>query len=133
MDIISMARELGKAVQNDERFIRLQMARTNNDDDEALQTLIGEFNLKRMSMNAEMSKEDKSEEKAAAFDAELKELYAAIMSNPNMTEYTAAQQEIESVLKHINTIITLSANGEDPDTVELSACGEGCSSCSGCH
>ena len=128
-----MARELGRAIQNDERFIRLQMARVNNDDDEALQTLIGEFNLKRMSMNSEMSKEDNDEEKAAELDTELRELYAAIMSNPNMAEYNAAQHEIESTLKHINTIISLSANGEDPDTVELSECGGGCSSCSGCH
>ena len=37
MDVIAMARELGKAIQQDERFIRYAKARLANDSDSALQ------------------------------------------------------------------------------------------------
>ena len=47
MDIIKITRELGKAIQADERFIAYNAAKLANDNDEELQNLIGEFNLKR--------------------------------------------------------------------------------------
>ena len=40
MDIIAMARELGKAIQQDERYKRIDAAKTANDKDEELQQLI---------------------------------------------------------------------------------------------
>ena len=42
--IINMARDLGHALQGDERFIRAQMAQAAADEDAGLQELIGEFN-----------------------------------------------------------------------------------------
>ena len=51
MDVIELARELGKAIQQDERFLAMQIARQNSDNDDELQQLIGEFNLKRMAIN----------------------------------------------------------------------------------
>ena len=44
MDVIELARELGKAIQQDERFLSMQIARQNSDNDDELQQLIGEFN-----------------------------------------------------------------------------------------
>jgi len=133
MDIIEMARDLGRLIQKDERYLRLQLARANSDDDEVLQDMIGRFNLKRLDLNKEMKKDERDEEKTAALDAELKEIYAAVMSNPNMVEYNKAKKDIDEVLRHVNTIITLSAEGEDPDTADIGGCGSGCSSCKGCH
>ena len=37
MDIIEMTRELGRALQNDERYIAMMAARQASDEDEALQ------------------------------------------------------------------------------------------------
>ena len=50
MDVIELTRELGKAIQQDERFLAMQIARQNSDNDDELQQLIGEFNLKRMAI-----------------------------------------------------------------------------------
>ena len=47
MDAIKAARELGKAIQNDERYKAYIEAKKANDADDELQQLIGEFNLKR--------------------------------------------------------------------------------------
>lgn len=56
MDIIEKARELGRLIQEEESYKKLQDAQKSADADMELQRLIGEFNLKRMSINNEASK-----------------------------------------------------------------------------
>ena len=51
MDIIEQARELGRQIQKDDRYLKVQIAQQNSDNDKELQALIGEFNLKRMNIN----------------------------------------------------------------------------------
>ena len=43
MDIIEMARELGKALQNDDRYIAYNLAKQVNDEDKELQKDIESF------------------------------------------------------------------------------------------
>ena len=50
MDVIKSVRELGKAIQADERFIRYATARLANDNDSELQAAFGEFNIARMEL-----------------------------------------------------------------------------------
>jgi cell fate (sporulation/competence/biofilm development) regulator YlbF (YheA/YmcA/DUF963 family) len=136
MDIIDMARELGKAIQSDERYANYVVTKAENDGDDALQELIGEFNLKRLELNAELAKESKTPKKVSALDTEIKSLYGRIMGNGKMEAYNAARSALDGLLNQINTIITLSANGHNPETcpAEMPAgCGPGgCASCSSC-
>lgn len=134
-NLIEMAKEMGEAIQMDQRFIRTQMAQAAADEDEALQGLIGEFNLKRLAVNNEYSKEDKDDAKIRELDMELREIYGRLMENENMKAYQTAKAELDEVLNRINRILTLSAQGEDPQKadVELSGCSGNCSSCAGCH
>ena len=62
MDVIAKARELGKAIQQDERFIRYAKARLANDDDKELQDAIGEFNLVRMELDREVNSDEKNDD-----------------------------------------------------------------------
>jgi cell fate (sporulation/competence/biofilm development) regulator YlbF (YheA/YmcA/DUF963 family) len=62
MDIIEMTRELGKAMQADDRYIAYTLAKQANDEDEQLQNLIQGFNLNRMQLQMEAGKEEKNEE-----------------------------------------------------------------------
>jgi len=134
MDIIQQTRELGKLIQKDERYIAYFNAREKNDNDPELQKLISEFNMKRLDLNNEMSKDEKDAEKLKELDNTIKELYGNIMANENMNTFTAVKNEMDSMLSQINNIITMSANGEDPETcVASSGCSGSCSSCSGCH
>ncbi len=128
--IIEMARELGNEIMMDERSIALQMAKVANDEDGELQGQIGEFNLKRVAINAEMNKEAKDEEKIEKMNNELREVYDKIMANPNMAAYNKAKQEADELLGHIMSILQMSMNGQSSDE----GCGSGgCSGCSGCH
>ena len=65
MTTIEAARKLGAALQADEAYIKYTEAVKKNDENEELQKIISEFNLKRMNLDAEISKDDaeKSEEK----------------------------------------------------------------------
>lgn len=135
MDIISLAREIGKELQKDERYLNMQLAQQNTDNDQELQNLIGEFNLKRMAINNEAQKELQDQEKMQALNQELRAVYAQIMQNPNMIAYNKAKDELDALLKRVSAIITQSAEGADPETAdyEESSCGGNCSSCGGCH
>lgn len=134
MDIIELAREIGKALQQDERYIRMNLAQKKSEDDKALQDLIGEFNLKRIAINNETKKDQPDNEKIKSLNEDLKICYANIMDNENMSIYNEAQKEVEMLLKRITTIISKSAMGEDPLTADLteSECSGSCSTCSGC-
>ena len=116
MDTISMARELGKLIQADERYKTYLAAKEKNDKDEELQKLISEFTAKRYELSMEMSKDDKDSERLKELDGVIKNLYGEIMVNPNMAEFNAAKNAMDGMLTEINNIITASANGEDPET-----------------
>lgn len=134
MDIIEMARELGKAIQADDRYVAYMLAKQANDEDEQLQNLINAFNLKRMELQMEIGKPDKDNDKVQALNEVIKDTYQTIMSNPKMMVYNSTKESFDELLNKINTIISMSANGLDPDRVDLlaSACGGNCSSCGGC-
>lgn len=136
MNVIEKARELGVAIQADERYIKYHEAKKNNDNDENLQKLIEEFNFKRVQLNSEMSKPDKNQERLSELDSEIKSLYGNIMANENMSAFNKAKNEMDTLLSQVNMIITMSANGEDPLTCPIevsSSCSGSCSSCAGCH
>lgn len=135
MDIIELARELGKAIQEDERYISTQVALQQSDADEELQQMIGDFNLKRMAINNEAQKEDRSEELLRQYNEELRTIYTNIMQNPHMNAYNTAKSELDELIQKVTTIITMSADGQDPDSCDCDSCGctGSCASCGGCH
>lgn len=134
MDVIAIARELGKAVQQDERYIKMMAQQQANDEDTALQQLIGEFNLKRVALNTEINKADKDQEKVNTMNSEIKDIYAKIMANENMQSYNEAKSELDSLMDFVLQILRGSVNGEDPEMIQQqSECSGSCSSCAGCH
>lgn len=135
MDIISQARELGKAIQQEQTYITLQEVQKKADADSDLQNIIGEFNLKRMAINNEASKKDRDQDKLALLNTEMREVYSKIMSNENMIAYNDAKEAFDSVANRVLAIVQQSAEGADPETAdyEQSSCSGSCESCGGCH
>ncbi len=134
MDIIEAARQLGKAIQEDKRYLAFYAAKDANDADEGLQALIGRFNLIKMQVDEEMTKDERDDEKVKNLNAELRKVYADIMVNENMQAYNNAKNDIDEVISRMNAIIDLCISGEDPETCEPAAgCSGSCSTCSGCH
>ncbi len=134
MDIIEKARELGKLIQQEETYIKLHEAQEKADADTELQDLIGEFNLKRISINNEASKTEKNQEKMQALNQEMRAVYAQIMQNKNMIAYNEAKEKFDVVVNRVTAIVNNSINGEDPETTDFSAgCSGSCSTCGGCN
>lgn len=134
MDIIDLTRELGMKIQEDENYIKLKIAQQINDEDEDLQNLIKEFNLKRISVSNELSKANHDDEKIKLLNNEMQKCYNEIMKNQNMINYNRAKAEFDSFMQKINAIIIGSANGEDPKYINVSSlkCSGDCSGCAGC-
>lgn len=133
MDVIAQVRELGKAIQKDERFIRYAKARLENDNNTELQALIGEFNIIRMELDKQLSGEEKEQDKVDELNVKLRDVYGKIMASPAMVEYNTAKAELDQMVGEINTVISKCLDGEDPETCETVACTGSCSTCGGCH
>ena len=127
MDIIELAREIGRELQKDPNYLAMRAASDACDKDTELQNLIGQFNLTRMSLSNEAQKEQSDEQKIQQLNTELRQTYAQI---------NAAKQNVDAILNRVSAIIGQSADGENPDTAdyhEESSCGGNCGSCGGCH
>ena len=135
MSIIDMTKALARALQQDERYLEFIAARDRNDADEELQDLIGQFNLKRMDLNNEISKEENEvdQERVSALNQDVRDLYGKIMENENMASYYAVKNEMDVMLNQIQSILTQAANGTPVDEIDLSECTHDCSTCGGCH
>lgn len=137
MDAIKAVRELGKAIQADERYTEYARAKKANDEDMELQNLIGEFNLLRQNASMEYGKpeEEQNKEKLADLNAKMQEAYEKVMSNENMALFTVAKAGMDELMSQVNTVLTLTLQGADPETCPTSqptGCTGSCASCSGC-
>lgn len=134
MDIIQMTRELGRAIQCDERYINMQAAAAKTDTDSDVQKKIGEFNMLRRDLSLEMAKADKDGERLTQLDDDIRAVYDEIMNMPVMTEFNAAKEEFDKLIKSVNFIIATAAEGGDPITCPETAptCTGSCASCGGC-
>ncbi|OJU09065.1 MAG: hypothetical protein BGN88_00800 [Clostridiales bacterium 43-6] len=134
MDAIELTRQVGKAIQEDPRYIGYNLARETNDSDKELQDLIGQFNLQKLALNEEIGKENKDEAKVKAFDTQLRETYSKIMNNENMVRFNKAKTELDELVSNVYGIISMTMEGQDPLTCDPTACGGSCDSCGGgCH
>ena len=133
--ILELTKDLAHEIQMDERFIRTQMAQAAADEDKELQCLIGDFNLKRMALNNETQKDpaDRDAAKLQLLDKELREVYAKVMANENMKRYNEAKTGLDELMDGVSRILTLAAQGVDPDDTDAASCTGSCSTCPGCH
>ena len=132
MSLEKLTRELGKAIQLDERYLAMQKAIEANEKDTALNELMSKIQLIQVSYQHEASKEEPNEEKMKAYDEEFRGVYTEIMMNPNMQAYEKARQDIDELMIYLTGILAMCVNGDDPDTCDPKAhqCG---GDCSGCH
>ena len=132
MSLEKLTRELGKAIQQDERYLAMQKAIEANEKDAALNELMSKIQLIQVSYQHEASKEEPDEGKMKAYDEEFRGVYTEIMMNPNMQAYEKARQDIDELMNYLTGILAMWVNGDDPDTCDPKAhqCG---GDCSGCH
>ena len=131
-----LVRQLGAAIQADERYLAYAAARQANDEDVELNGLIGKLNLLQLSYQNESGKETPDDDKLEKWDAEFRELYGQIMLNEHMRVYEEKKQNVDDMMNYLIQILTLCVNGEDPAVCEpkpeTGGCTGSCSTCGGC-
>ena len=138
-EVEAAVRQLGKAIQADPRYQAYWKAKTDNDADTELQENIQAFNLKKMYLSSmklkKLGGKTKSGKNWKKLEQEIQALYLQIMENPNMQAFDTAKQAMNMMMQEVDTILSLCANGEDPDRChpDLTNCTGNCSSCGGCH
>ena len=135
MDIMEMTRELGKALQQDDRYIAYMLAKQANDNDKELQEDIARFEDLRINLGTAMSAEEPDSDNIKSLDSELKAVYKKVMDNPRMMVFSGAQQALEKLVSNMQQIISMCANGEDPENCQIpeAGCTGSCATCGGCH
>ncbi len=136
MDVTAMARELGKAIQADERYLAYMEAKKVNDADIELNGLIGKLNLLQMSYQNESEKDAPDQDKLEQWDADFRDVYGQIMLNENMRAFEEKKQAVDDMMNYLIQLLSLCVNGEDPETCEPQpadgGCTGSCSTCGGC-
>ncbi len=134
MSAIEKFIEAALELQKEDVCVALENARKANDNDEVLQEKINKFRVLQENLQREMTNPEADKERLKEMDGEIEALYNEIMANPSMVAYGEAQQDIKTMIQHINAIIAAAVDGEDPRLVQApSSCDSGgCSSCSGC-
>ena len=125
MDIFEKTRELGEMIQNSEEMKAAKAAEAAQAADETAQTLMQEFNLKRINLardmqNGKITREDAIKQNNEAFE----ELCA---KNESIKNFVDAKAKLDAVVNQVNQILNFYITGQDPN------CTHDCSSCGGCH
>lgn len=129
MDILEMAKELGKAIEESKEFENLREAENVQANDEKAQQLIGEYNLARMNIMQKAQGENLTQEDYDKIRTELAEEFDKLMEYEIIKNYIDAKEAFESMYEQVKNIVDFYANGEKQN----GGCSGSCSSCSGCH
>ena len=126
MDIFELAAQLGRALKEDERLVKLNEAKKAYESDKELQKLMVEYEVQQKALQHEITKEERDTMFIDVIQKRIDELYKAIMSHPVFTQLNEAQAEVNVLMNEVNSTITYNITGEKP-----SACTGSCSTCGG--
>ena len=127
MSIYGLAAELGKAISEDARMIRMEAAKKAYESDGEIFTLLTEYNMQREALTSIGDEGGEIDtEIITRIQDRLDELYDLVTKNPKFIELDEAQTEVNELMENVNNIIKFNATGESP-------CTHDCSTCGGCH
>ncbi len=126
-NIYALAAELGKAISEDERMIRMKKAKEAYETSEKIGNLMMEYGIQQQALTTMGDGEKIDTDAVAKIQERIDEIYAEITTDPIFKELDAAQQEFNEMMQTVNNTMMYNATGETP------ACTHDCSSCSGCH
>jgi len=128
MNIFELASQLGKALKEDEKLVRLADAKKAYETDKDLQKMMVEYEVQQKALQCEITKEERDTMLIDVIQNRINELYASIMSHPIFVELNEAQAEVNELMNAVNNTITFEITGETPAcTHDCSTCGGGCS------
>ncbi len=127
MNIFELAAELGKALKNDEKLIRLEKAKEAYTADSDLQKKMVEYEVQQKALQGEITREERDTLFIDTIQKRIDVLYREIMEHPVFVELNEAQSDVNELMNAVNNTITFHITGETPScTHDCSTCGGGC-------
>ena len=128
MTIFELAAELGRALKNDEKLIKLAEAKKKYEEEHELQKMLVEYEVQQKDLQVELTKEERDTMFIDVIQKRINDLYDAVMNHPVFIELNDAQAEVNELMNAVNNTITFEITGELPScTHDCSTCGGGCS------
>lgn len=118
MSLEKLTRELGKAIQQDERYLAMEKAIENNNQDKELNDQMLQIQLIQKKYQDEVAKENPDNKLLESYDQQFRDVYAKIVDNPNMKAYQEARNAVDELMNYLTGILALCVNGEDADTCD---------------
>ncbi|MBP3375788.1 MAG: YlbF family regulator [Clostridia bacterium] len=126
MSIFALAAELGKAIKEDERMIRMEKAKEAYESSEKIGNLMMEYGIQQQALTTMGDGDDIDTDAVTRIQDRINEIYAEITTDPIFKELDEAQEAVNALMESVNNTIMFNATGQTP-------CTHDCSSCSGCH
>ena len=128
MTIFELASQLGRALKEDDKLVRLDNAKKAYEGDRELQKMMVEYEVQQKALQAELTKPERDTMLIDIIQKRINDLYNAIMGHPIFVELNEAQAEVNELMNAVNNTITFEITGELPScTGSCSTCGGGCS------
>ena len=126
MSIFALAAELGKAIKEDERMIRMEKAKEAYESSEKIGNLMMEYGIQQQALTTMGDGDEIDTDAVTRIQDRIDEIYAEITMDPIFKELDEAQAAVNELMETVNNTIMFNATGQTP-------CTHDCSSCSGCH
>ena len=128
MTIFELAAELGRALKNDDKLIKLAEAKKKYEEEHELQKMLVEYEVQQKALQVGLTKEERDTMFIDVIQKRINDLYDAVMNHPVFIELNDAQAEVNELMNAVNNTITFEITGELPScTHDCSTCGGGCS------
>lgn len=127
MTIFELAAELGKALKEDEKLVRLDAAKKAYESDDDLKKKMVEYEVQQKALQVELTRDERDTLFIDTIQKRIDTLYREIMEHPVFMELNEAQSEVNELMNAVNNTITFHITGETP------SCTHDCSTCGGCH
>ena len=126
MSIYALAAQLGQAIKEDERMIRMEKAKAAYESSEKIGNLMMEYGIQQEALTTMSDGEEIDTDAVTRIQDRIDEIYAEITTDPIFRELDEAQTAVNELMETVNNTIMFNATGKTP-------CSHDCSSCSGCH
>ena len=126
MTVFELAAELGKALKEDEKLVRLAEAKKAYEGDNVIKKYMIEYEGQQKALQVELTKEERDTLFIDVIQKRIDELYKLIMEHPVFVELNEAQAEVNELMNAVNNTISFEITGELPNS-----CTHNCSTCGG--
>ena len=127
MSIYAIAKELGEAIAEDARMVRMKAAKAAYESSGEIAVLLTEYSIQREALTSIGDEGGEINTDAITrIQDRLDEIYDKITTSPLFIELDEAQTAVNELMENVNNIIKYNATGESP-------CTHDCSTCGGCH